>query len=344
MKSIQIKNQVFLHVLLILNGILFGQSTPVDVTDMTQRIGGLEDKTLAYGFAEGDQIVFNFTELDGKELKELEIMEYPSNSKYMDYKISKVENKTISVTRKGIYTFRFSNSALGGRVCKIKIQRIPAKDELKNFNTTVETRTVYDTTWATKSKVIIDRVDTVAELIMDKQGEIVHVAMNENGAYSDVEVILPRHTAYWTYWIGVGEGAQQSFTAAQQKMETKALTYLGMANPLAAIAVGGINYLISETAVDNVVYKLKYYKDIDNVKQEYVFHNGGDIVKPDYGVMRPPVAPKEGYVYFNLYNDNAIDPIQVFIKVMAIKHIPIEKTVQYKEANVTTSQKLVMIE
>jgi hypothetical protein len=329
--------------LLILNISLQSQ-TAIDVVDLTQRIGALEDKTLMYGFAEGDQIVFNFSELDGKELKEMEIAEYPTNSKYMDYKISKVENKTINVGRKGIYTFRFSNSALTGRVCKIKIQRIPAKDALKNFNTDVEVRTFYDTTWTQKSKTIIERVDTVPEVVLDKQGEIVHVASNEHGAYSNVEVILPKYTDHWAYWIGVGEDSQSSFTAAQEKMAQKSLKYLGMADPLAAIAVGGISYLVSETAVDNVAYNLKYYKVVDDVKNEYIFHNGGDIVKPDYGVMYPPKAPRVGYVYFNLYNDNMIDPISVYIKVLAVKYVPIEKIVQYKEPSVTSYQKPVIIE
>jgi hypothetical protein len=331
-------------ILLLFNNISKAQLTPVDVADLTLKVGGLESKTLMYGFAEGDQILFNFSEVDNKELKELEITEYPSNSKFMDYKTTKIENKTISVIKKGVYTFRFANSAIGGRVCRIKIQRIPAKAELANFNTSVETKTFYDTTWATKSKVIVERVDTIPELVLDKQGEIVHVAANEHGAYSDVEVILPPHTAYWTYWIGVGEGSQQSFSSAQQKMVTGSLKYLGMADPLAALAVGGISYLIAETAVDNLAYKIRYNQVVDGVQQTVVFHDGGDIVKPDYALMTPPRAPKEGYMYFNLYNDNTIDPIQVYIKVMAIKIIPIEKIVQYKEATVTTKQKPVIVE
>jgi hypothetical protein len=324
--------------------LLRAQMAPIDVADLTIKIGGLEEKSMMYGFAEGDQIVFNFTEMDNKELKELEIAEYPSNSKYMDYKVIKVDNKIINVNKKGIYTFRFSNSALGGRICKIKVQRIPAKEELKKFNTDVEIKTFYDTTWTAKTKVVIDRVDTIAEVILDKQGEVVHTSMNEHGAYSRVEVILPKYTSYWTYWIGVGEGSHQSFGRAEEKLVASGLKYFGMANPLAALAAGGISYLAQETAVDNVSYRLKYYQDVNGVNQEVVFYDGGDIMKPDFAVMRPPKVPREGYVYFGLYNDNAIDPIQVFIKVMAIKHIPIEKTIHYKEPNVTSTQKPVMME
>jgi len=39
--------------------------------------------------SEGDQLVFNFQEVNGKELKEIEIIEFPSTSKFMDYKKQK---------------------------------------------------------------------------------------------------------------------------------------------------------------------------------------------------------------------------------------------------------------
>jgi hypothetical protein len=45
-----------------------------------------------YGFAEGDQMIFSFEEL--KELKESEIIEMPTSSKFMDYKSIKFTNKT----------------------------------------------------------------------------------------------------------------------------------------------------------------------------------------------------------------------------------------------------------
>jgi len=47
----------------------FGQLQPVDVADLTIKIGAMGSEELFYGFAEGDQIVFNFEELKGKELR-----------------------------------------------------------------------------------------------------------------------------------------------------------------------------------------------------------------------------------------------------------------------------------
>ena len=75
---------------------IFGQTT-VDVAETTLKIGGLGgEEVFYYGFTEGDQLIFNFEEVKGKELKEVEIIELPSSSKFMDYKSKKIENKILS--------------------------------------------------------------------------------------------------------------------------------------------------------------------------------------------------------------------------------------------------------
>lgn len=95
---------------------IFGQE-PLDVTEQTIKIGGLKEEELYFGFAAGDKIVFSFQEADNKEMKEIEIVEYPNNSKFSDYKSKRIENKTINVTKTGVYVFRFKNSAIVGRIC-----------------------------------------------------------------------------------------------------------------------------------------------------------------------------------------------------------------------------------
>ena len=52
----------------------------VDVAEQTIKIGSKDEVILYYGFAEGDQIVFNFEEVNEKEVKEaitLPPAEYP---------------------------------------------------------------------------------------------------------------------------------------------------------------------------------------------------------------------------------------------------------------------------
>src|SRR5215216_2933219 len=84
----------------------------IDVSELTLKIGGTREESFYHGFAEGDQLVFNFEEVDGRELKEVEIIELPGASKFMDFKTTVIKDKTISIHRTGIYKFRFYNSAL----------------------------------------------------------------------------------------------------------------------------------------------------------------------------------------------------------------------------------------
>lgn len=93
----------------------------IDVTDQKIKINALSEEIVYFGFAAGDKVIFNYEEIDKKELKELEILEYPDNSKFSDFKTSKVEGKTFAITQNCIYKFRFKNTAIGGRICKIKI-------------------------------------------------------------------------------------------------------------------------------------------------------------------------------------------------------------------------------
>jgi len=63
--------------------VTFGQA-PIDIAESNLKIGGLVEEVFYYGFTEGDQLVFNFEVVNGKELKEVEIIELPSSSKFMD--------------------------------------------------------------------------------------------------------------------------------------------------------------------------------------------------------------------------------------------------------------------
>jgi hypothetical protein len=210
--------------------------SPIDVTDQTLKIGGLKEEILYFGFAEGDRIVLHFSEIDGKELKEIEVSEYPSNSKFTDFKSAKIENKTITVNRKSVYQFRFSNGAVGARVCKIKIQRIPANDEMSGFNTNVTWIKKQDTTWNTYTKDVLVGYDTTyrqvtkkelvkteikEELLVDKN-QRVHSYWNENGNKTSVFFTLPLPTfetykttrvVAWAYWLGVGQEGKEACTS-----------------------------------------------------------------------------------------------------------------------------------
>ena len=69
---------------LLLSGIFFAAGAygqkPVDVAESSVKIGIKGEEMVYYGFAEGDQLIFSFSEADGKDMKEVEIIEMPSSS------------------------------------------------------------------------------------------------------------------------------------------------------------------------------------------------------------------------------------------------------------------------
>ena len=102
------KIKVTLSFCLIITSII-GQQKPVDIADLTIKINAMGSKDLFYGFAEGDEIIFNFEELKGKTLKEVKIIELPNNTKFLDYKTSITIDKKINVSKTSVYQFKFNN-------------------------------------------------------------------------------------------------------------------------------------------------------------------------------------------------------------------------------------------
>ena len=65
---------IYFHLIIIgtlLSFSVYGQLEPVDVAELTVKLGGLKMETLFYGFAAGDEIVFSFEELKASLLKKL---------------------------------------------------------------------------------------------------------------------------------------------------------------------------------------------------------------------------------------------------------------------------------
>jgi len=301
---------------------LLGQ-TPIDVAENTFKVGILGgEQEFYYGFSEGDQLVFNFQEVNGKELKEVEIIELPSSSKFMDYKTKKVENKIINIQRTGIYKFRFSNSAISGRICKIKIQRIPASDATKNFNSSVYWKTIQDTTYTPKLEKFLVRSDTIAQEIYSSNPQISSKnALNGNRNSQIVDFTLPENTISWSFYIGTGrEGkaeydkVRSSFTSSAASIVSKIPNY----GPLAALALTGVSYFNKVQGEDNVKYW--FLTDVNSVAlfnagQPFYQYKNGDVIN-EASQMKSPL---KGKIYLALLNDNTIDPIVLTIKVVTIQ-------------------------
>lgn len=297
---------------------LYGQTT-VDVAETTLKIGDLGgEEFFYYGFAEGDQLIFNFQEVNGKELKEIEIVELPSSSKFMDYKSSKIENKLLNITRTGIFKFRLSNSAITGRICKIKIQRIPASEATKNFNSSVYWKTVYDTTYTIVQEKYLIRTDTTIANLTDQVAKL-HSQTNANGNKTTFNFTLPTNTVSWSYYIGVDQAGQQAYESASKELSTKAAPIIAKIpgyGPMAALALGGFSYLSTLQSGEDIDF---YIVQGNNVNlflagQQFYYVKKGKVIN-DYSRM---VASLNGNFHVCLSNDNAIVGVTVSVKITAI--------------------------
>jgi hypothetical protein len=337
----------------------FGQ-TPIDVAEQTFKLGGLGGEEVFYfGFAEGDQIVFNFEEVNGKGLKEIEIVEYPSSSKFMDYKTAKVTNKIINVTNGGIYKFRFSNSAVAGRVCKIKIQRIPENEDAAKFNCSVFWSSVSDTAWVTKTRQILVRVDTVYDEISSIENQIWlnsrgHSSCLSNGSTCTKQKMKlnyhPDTEEIYMYII-----ADQKTAEAFNNL-AKTITKAGMKAGTAA-ATSGTSLLVgmftdkaTDAAVDNLPAANSgnkidiYFTDKANADKWYVDYDNrigtyDGLAFKGYVVLKQRLIKSQipkNEMYLCLKNNNAMTGIPVYVNIVAKRLVKVHKDEQYQDPKVTT--------
>ncbi len=311
--------KILLTILLIITTNLFGQvQNPIDVYESTLKVGGFATEEYMCGLAEGDQLIFNFEEVDGKELKEVEIIEYPSSSKFMDYKTAKITNKVLNILTTGIYKFRFTNSAIAGRICKFKIQRIPVSEKTKNFNTSVYWHTVDDTTYNDVEEKYLIKADTFINNITDQVAKV-HSSTSEQGNKTSFNFILPPNTKVWSYYIGVNQGGQKVFKDATQQLSQSASPLISKIpgyGPLAALALNGISYLTSLQSGESVQYWIVDGANLGlfNSGQRFNCFKKGDVLN-DFSKM---TSPLNGQYFLCLYNENEFRAIDVTVKITAI--------------------------
>lgn len=314
----------------------------ITVTEQSIKIGPSRTETFYFGFAEGDIMRISLVELNGKEIQEFEVLEYPSISKFTEFKVAEVKNKTIAVQRTGIYAFRIYNgSPLGGRVCKLQLERIPKSMDTQNFNTSViwidkqdttwhsYTKDVvvgYDTTYVQKSKKVLDTTLLYQESIFEKS-ERVHSTTNSNGNTSFVFFSLPQTitTKYntkkvvsWAYYVGVGDVSEDAYQKDNISLTNLATDLIGLYSPLAAFAVGAISNLTVPTLGDNVKYTLVNLENKNNFqnKLQYKYYDTGDGIAGYKKFIAPSML--QGTYYVILQNDNTLEGIDVNVKAVAI--------------------------
>lgn len=319
--------------------LLLGQ-TPIDIAENTLKISPSSEEAFFYGFREGDQLIFNFEEVNGKTLKEFDIKLLPAKSIFMDYKSHKIENKTLSIAETGIYQFRFANAnIISGRICKFKIQRIPGDENSKKFNTTVYERTIYDTTYTYEQEKYIVKSDTIISEILNQTAKV-HSSLNMNGNKTTTSFTLPQNTVAWSYYIGVDQEGQKSYEDATKELMAKTpLSVLKLinSNPLTALALGITPYLSQIQRGEDVDYALIEGESANSFtfgRPSHAYKSGKVINE----FSRMNAREGSNNLAFCFSNDNAITPVSVIVKVMAIQANIIYATRQEKKMTIIAKQ------
>jgi hypothetical protein len=321
----------------------------IDVADLTLKIGAKGEETLYYGFAEGDQMVFNFKEMDGNELKEVEIVALPENSIFKDYETKLIVQKSFKVPQKGIYKFRFYNNALlKGRVCAIKIQRIPKNAASVAFNTGIKWVEKMDTTYELKTETvtnspekqmtrkrltaidtsivsIIDRTERVASRakLGTSNAQYITIKLPQNQYLSD-NILQQKEVVSWAYSISAGGTGQAWYKSANDKAGGKiaatiAKSAAGWAiktgavstgyGALAILAIEGVSAFSNPPQGDNIVFSLQ-----NTVNNQPNTLDSGNSVAASGRVTQH----LQGEFTLKLENDNYIEGINVDVKIIAV--------------------------
>ena len=347
-----IKKLLLFSVILISQNI-FSNSEPILITESTIKLGFDQTQVLFYSFAEGDEIVFNFEMIKGKHIKEVQIIELPSNLIFAEFKAQNISDKKIKVKNKGVYAFRFYSSSLSNRVCRIKISRIPAIPSTENFNTNWKWRTLTDTVYTpyTIDSIIgyniikykervreLIKTEKIEELLLNKT-QRVHSYWNENNSHTYLKVGFPNpiltdlkeeKVIAWAYWIGVGEEAQQAYkeNASSVGNLAKGITSL-YGTPLAGFAIGTISKLIIPKTGEDVAYW--FIPDYENVQK---FVNREPFLQFDKGKGIAAYGKNTNKIqdifYIGLHNDNNHQGIDVEVKIVVVKEIKIFENREYE--------------
>lgn len=312
---------------------MYGQQ-PLDVADLTLKIKGGDTENLYYGFEKGDKILFSMKEEDGKELKTIEVTEWPGHTKFMDYKTSAVEGKEFTVHRRGIYLFKIENGA-GPKVASLNIKRIPASASTANFSTKVK--------WVTRTDTICDGCvenvllghDTVAriqhkyelvsterkeEMLIDKTQRVAakkRDALRFELPANKYEPFKHKEVVGWAYWVAVGESSKEAWEKNIKMFGNLAKGAVStFVSPLGGLAVGLVTDLAVPKMGDDV-----YYCVLDETnkpifldgKKYYAFDEGNGP-----GGFGKNIKQNQGYYYIGLINENFLQGIDVNVKVSAV--------------------------
>jgi hypothetical protein len=297
----------------------------VIVADTVFKLPILGEQLFYYGFAEGDQVVISFQEENGKELKEIEVVQWPATSKFKQGKISNLQNKTLSIAATGVYQFRFANTVMLQKSCRLKVERKPI-DVSKAFNSTVYWRTIYDTIYRNlKPPPAPESYKTVALI----PPAVYYLEPNtpDNKPRLTVPIQLPDFTSEWYYTYAT--------TTDKKKAETLKSTLQLSANlKQRIIQSGGTSFTADSLPIPEGSDSCRIYLLDQSNRQLFDDHvnfrhfREGTRENTKSGVVKIKIATFPN-AYLGIRNTNPDSGIYVALEVVAI--IPPEEQEQVAE-------------
>lgn len=302
---------------------------PIIVTEQTLKING--EQRFFYAFEEGDQILIDLSLVKGKNLKELEVLVYQGGSRFQDRQVEKLVSKVIKVPKRAVYEFRLKSG--GAKVVRFKLKRIPYYEARSDFDTHVRWKTVkdtirrnyrertnvvYDTTWVTKYRRVLHKIDTGYLEVVNQQ-ERVHSRTNlSNSNINTLRFNLPptiekklfeQEVLAWAYWIGVGQEGMENYDKELKKFLRMAASKIITKNLLAGIALGVYSVVYNPPKGENIHYTLT---TSHNGKKSTV--SNGNIIS----TFGRETKQLEGQVDLKLTNDNIMNGLNVNMQLLAV--------------------------
>lgn len=344
------KSLISTVVLLFTMANLFAQS-PILLTDRTLKLSGGAEEVVYFGFTKGDEIIFDFEEIDGKKLGLISVTQLPNKVVFETSKAKRMRKKEFSVSEKSVFEFKFRNTASHtNRTVKFKIQRVPKNRSTSNFNTnwkyqsvfdttytskTVEYLAGYDTTFSTKPKrqVVYERYEEIELLsrtveiksrgviVRDNPTETIKINLPDYQNYADTTT--SRKVVAWAFAVEVGEKGSAKIIQALGLVSKAASSFGGIKTKLAAYALDASVQVFNSSA-SNLASVRYYLTDEANAALFYSSEGKSQINSYVYGRVSQGMDrtddPKRcrGDYYLCLKNENRYYRINVSVSAVAV--------------------------
>lgn len=343
----------FYFVFFLLSAFVGNAIEPILVLENKFKLNGEEEFYIA--FEKGDKIIFDFTEEKGKTVKEVEIIELPTTSRFQDYKTLNISNKVINVSSRGLWMFRFKNATT--RICNVKIQRIPADETKISFDTGWHYEYIKDTTYIPYTKdslvgydsihyteVVREYVDSHFEEynLIDQSGEVRSegIVLKDNPRevitfnvpiFENTDKYKEKQVISWAFWLATGSDANSYWIKNKKNIEKTLVGLSGITTPIGAFALGAVVDMIIPNSQQNVITYAVANKHNANMFRNglpYVsFYEGsGAGVKIKFSGRNMPV----GDLCLCLQNEKLHNRIQYKIMASAIIETKIYQDVTYE--------------